>query len=69
MYKPYPWQAVILISLSIIQILLLVMQKQKGARIIIPKYFRPKSYSYIRKIREAEDLETGIIPYVFFISS
>ena len=54
--------AVILVIVA--QVVVIALQKVKGARYVIPWFLRPKRYNYMRAISEVEDLESGIIPYV-----
>ena len=63
--RPYPLFGICLILAISAEIIVLGLQKKKGALYFVPMKFRPNRYNYIRKIPDVEDLDNTMVSYVY----
>ncbi|CDW89330.1 ring-finger-containing ubiquitin ligase [Stylonychia lemnae] len=57
--KPNYGFVIMYITLIAIQLVVLVLQRSRGARFMIPRKYRPNTYDYIKRFRDVDDLESA----------
>ena len=59
--KPSSTFCLFYLSVIALQFIVMVAQRVKGPRFMIPKRYRPNSYDYIRRFHAVEDLESAAL--------